>query len=73
MKLEVRFFATFRKKHKNIEIIEVEKNATIENLLDKLDIDKETTIVIVNGKSQLLDYRLKDNDRIGLFPPVGGG
>lgn len=73
MKLEVRFFATLRKKYNNIENIEIENNATVEDLLDNLEIDKETTIVIVNGKSQLLDYKLKDNDRVGLFPPVGGG
>lgn len=73
MKLEVRFFATLRKKYKNIESIEIENNATVEDLLDKLEIDKETTIVIVNGKSKLLEHKLKDNDRVGLFPPVGGG
>ncbi len=73
MKLEVRFFAILRKKYKNIESIEIEDNSTVKDLLDNLEIDKETTIVIVNGKSQLLDHKLKSGDRVGLFPPVGGG
>ncbi len=30
-------------------------------------------IVMVNGKSQPFDYELQGDERIGLFPPVGGG
>jgi molybdopterin converting factor small subunit len=31
------------------------------------------TISLVNGLRQPLDYMLKDGDRVGLFPPLGGG
>ena len=30
-------------------------------------------IVIVNGKDETLDYVVRGGDRVGLFPPVGGG
>ncbi len=30
-------------------------------------------IVMVNGKSEPFDYELQGDERIGLFPPVGGG
>jgi molybdopterin synthase sulfur carrier subunit len=30
-------------------------------------------IVMVNGRSEGMDYLLKGDERVGLFPPVGGG
>jgi molybdopterin synthase sulfur carrier subunit len=33
----------------------------------------EIHIVMVNGTHGTLDSELKDGDRLGLFPPVGGG
>lgn len=30
-------------------------------------------IIMVNGRSATLGQELKDGDRVGLFPPVGGG
>ena len=30
-------------------------------------------IVMVNGKSEPFDYELQGDERLGLFPPVGGG
>ena len=33
----------------------------------------EVKIVMVNGKSEGLDYLIQGDERIGLFPPIGGG
>lgn len=30
-------------------------------------------ITLVNGLRQPLDYVIRDGDRVGLFPPIGGG
>lgn len=30
-------------------------------------------IVMVNGKSEPFDYELQGDERVGFFPPVGGG
>ena len=34
---------------------------------------RRSDIHIVNGKHGSLDSELSDGDRVGLFPPVGGG
>jgi molybdopterin converting factor small subunit len=35
--------------------------------------EKEVKLVFINGVKKNLDTRLGQNDRVGLFPPVGGG
>jgi len=30
-------------------------------------------VIMINGKSESFDYILKGDERVGLFPPVGGG
>ena len=54
--------------------VSVEKGTTITRLCRqlKIPVDKIKT-VMVNGKSQNLDYSLDGDERIGLFPAVGGG
>lgn len=38
----------------------------------KIPTDK-IKVVIVNGKSKKLDYVIQGDERVGLFPPIGGG
>jgi len=38
----------------------------------KIPADK-IKIVMINGKSKKLDYVIQGDERIGLFPPIGGG
>lgn len=38
----------------------------------KLSVD-EVRMIYVNGRSRQLDWQLRDEDEVGLFPPVGGG
>jgi len=55
-------------------IIELSEDATLHNLVSHLQIPpEETRIMFVNGIIQESDYRLKDGDEVGLFPPIGGG
>ena len=35
--------------------------------------EAEVQLIFVNGRRELPTYTLKDNDRVGIFPPVGGG
>ena len=35
--------------------------------------EEEVKLVFVNGVRRDLDAALSDGDRVGLFPPVGGG
>ena len=45
-----------------------------QGLIRRLGLDPaRIKIIMVNGRSAALDRQLKDGDRVGLFPPVGGG
>ena len=55
-------------------VIELPEDATLQHLIDELKIpSEETRIIFVNGIIQETDYRLKDGDEVGMFPPIGGG
>lgn len=50
------------------------KGATIEEVLTQLGIPPEKVkLIFVNGRKRGLSHPLEDKDRVGLFPPVGGG
>ena len=79
MKVKVRLFATLREYVPQAKIgatLEVELNdgASVRDLADhfKLPLDL-VKLAYVNGIYQELDFVLKENDEIGLFPPIGGG
>lgn len=77
--VEVRVYATLRKYHPGLGIgeslvIALDDKAKLGNLLDELKIPKEEIkVVFVNGKWEAESYLLRDGDRIGIFPPIGGG
>ena len=74
MEIEVRLFAYFREGRGTILKFPIDGNTTPKDVLDELKIDvKEVSILLVNGIDGKLDYKFKDNDRLSLFPPVGGG
>lgn len=59
---------------KNDEFLEIHENTTVEKLIRELGIpDELVKLIFINGKRQDISYRLKQGDRVGLFPPVGGG
>ena len=54
--------------------IELPKETTLAELIKQLNIPlEETQIAFVNGIIQEPDWRLKDGDEVGMFPPIGGG
>ncbi len=53
---------------------EAKNGTTVEHLITTLKVPAELVkLVFINGKREDFTYELKDNDRVGLFPPVGGG
>ncbi len=47
---------------------------TVTDICDQMNIPADKIkIIMINGKSQSPDYVLKGDERVGLFPPVGGG
>lgn len=59
---------------RNNEAYEIPEGTTIKDLMDNLGIPAEIVkLIFINGKKQDKTYCLQHRDRVGLFPPVGGG
>ena len=78
MKLEVRLYATLRRyapdSPNGVITVEVPDGCTVGHLYACLTIPpEEVRLAMVNGISAETDQVLLPGNRIGLFPPVGGG
>ena len=79
MKIEVNLYATFRRYMKNetggkSSVIDVKDGVCVKDVIQKLKIPADSVkLIFVNGVHAKVDTTLKDGDRLGLFPPVGGG
>ena len=79
MRVQVKLFATLRRFTENVIPgapfeVELSEAATLTALLNQLKIPlEEAKITFVNGIIQDPDYVIKDEDEIGIFPPIGGG
>ncbi len=74
MEIEVRLFAYFRDGRGKRLMFSIDENTTPKDILEKLKIEpKDVAILLINGIDGKLDSKLKENDRLSLFPPVGGG
>ena len=79
MQVTVKLFATLTRYGQGKRagmpfIVELSENANLYDLINLLKIpSKETRIIFVNGIIQESDYRIKDGDEVGIFPPIGGG
>ena len=79
MKVELRLFANLAKllppgsQNKRAKMT-VRKGATVDDLLDKLNIPpKITNIVMINGVHKGRKTELNEGDVISVFPPIAGG
>lgn len=53
---------------------EIKENTSIKELIAIIGVSPDDVkLIFVNGKKEGLDYLIQDKDRVGLFPPVGGG
>ncbi len=79
MPLKVFLSSTLRKCHPGYEPstgidLYLEDDISVKALLLKLKIpQKSVKIVMVDGLNAPFDHRLKGNERVAFFPPVGGG
>lgn len=79
VKVEVRLFATLREKapadsEKGVFLLTLPEESTVEAVLSSLHMNPgEVHMIMVNGILSTMEDKLKENDRVGLFPPVGGG
>ncbi|RQD68232.1 MAG: MoaD/ThiS family protein [Desulfonatronovibrio sp. MSAO_Bac4] len=74
MKIQVSCFATLSKYAPDDGNLDIEKGDTPESVFKKLSIpSEEVKVIFVNGQSSKRDTLLKENDRLGIFPAIGGG
>jgi molybdopterin converting factor small subunit len=54
--------------------LEIDEGKTIGDLLKRLNVPLDTVkVVFLNGVHAEMKEGLNDGDRVGVFPPVGGG
>jgi sulfur carrier protein ThiS len=79
IEVEVRLYATLQRYHPRLALsepltIQLGDSATLEDLLDELNIpSEEVKVAFVNGRRENRGCQLQDECRVGIFPPVGGG
>lgn len=55
-------------------ILEWPSPVTVSELVDALALPREEIkLIFLNGVHARMDSMVNDGDRIGLFPPIGGG
>ncbi len=54
--------------------LEVAPGTTVFQVMELLHLPvQEVTLIMVDGRRQEADYVIQGNERLGLFPPIGGG
>ena len=54
--------------------LEVAPGTLVDQVISQLGLpEKEVTLIMVNGRRREADFPLQGNERLGLFPPIGGG
>lgn len=54
--------------------VKVKNGTTLADLINQLKLPiKEAKLLFANGLVKSPDYLLKNNDEVGIFPPIGGG
>lgn len=75
MPIELKCYATLAPlAPSNADAFPIQAGETVLDVMNRLSIPpEEIKIVFVNGLAAELDKPLADGDRVGVFPPVGGG
>lgn len=75
MGIEIKLFATLAQfLPENGADYPIVEGETIGSLMEKLGVpEKDVSLMFVNSLKVDKTCVLKDKDRVGLFPPVGGG
>ncbi len=73
--IQIKLFATLTKHlPDNADAHPIEPGATVRPILEKLGVPLEQAkLIFIDGKRGSLDSVLNGGERLGIFPPVGGG
>jgi len=74
-KIEIRFFATLATYlPEHAQAYPITAGMTVGQVLNQIQLPLEQAkLIFVNGVRAQLDTALKGGERVGVFPPVGGG
>ena len=80
MKIEIRLLTQLKLYLPNPDIagdtqtIDLKNDATVKDVMMELGIPLDMPkVIMLNEKQGKLEDKLKDGDRVTIFPPVGGG
>lgn len=75
MQIQLKLFATLRAlTPDNADTYPIAPGTTVGDIVIQLEIPaKDAKLIFINGVRKPLDTPLADGDRLGIFPPVGGG
>ena len=73
--IQIKLFATLKRfMPASAENYPIETGTTIRTLLEQLDLPEDKAkLIFIDGIKAELTTVLKGGERIGIFPPVGGG
>ena len=73
--IQIKLFATLHKfEPPSSDNYSIDQGITVCELLEQLDLPPEKArLVFINGIKADLSATLKGGERVGIFPPVGGG
>lgn len=73
--IDLRLFATLQKFNPaSPDTFAITPGVTVRDMLEQLGVPIEKAkLIFVNGLKKDLDVVLKGGERVGIFPPVGGG
>jgi molybdopterin synthase sulfur carrier subunit len=74
-KIQLKLYATLKKFTPNDgDEINIEPGSSVDDILKQLGIpDTDAKLIFINGKKGAIDTILNGGERLGIFPPVGGG
>jgi molybdopterin synthase sulfur carrier subunit len=75
VKIQLKLYATLKKFTPNDgDEINIEPGSSVDDILKQLGIpDTDAKLIFINGKKGAIDTILNGGERLGIFPPVGGG
>lgn len=73
--IDIKLFATLQPfAPPNASCYPVQAGSSIETLIEMLNLPRDQIrLIFLNGMTCSLDTILQNGDRVGIFPPVGGG
>ncbi len=79
MKIDVFLYATLSKylpegSTNRSTVVNLPEGACVRDIIEELGVpEKSVKLIFINGSHARMETSLFENDRVGLFPPVGGG